>query len=255
MLNVMGGGTAGKALRVPGMPAKGSLPGRVHARPMAAPVTARPSVPPAQAPLRPPLGLPTGSVRATLALILSGSLWYAILQGIEPPAILIESALLVVAFYFGVRSTAPIVPATRTPTPAAPTAPEAATTPRVRQPLYVPRGVIRSILAAGFLGVIAYVAYRDGAIPQALVLILQVIASYAIGYAISFLLLRRARLGKELSRGARIARNAISLLVIGVTAGASWAIITGQFDAVPDYLQNGLAWTVAFYFGSRVSAA
>ena len=225
------------------MPAKGSIPGRAHARPMAAPTTAKPSVPPATMPLKPPLGLPTGSVRATLALILSGSLWYVILQGGDPPQILVESALLVVAFYFGVRSTAPVVPSKQAVVPAA---------PKARQPLYLPRGIVRTVLAVGFLGVIAYVAYRDGTMPAALVLILQVILSYVIGYGISRIVLRRARLGKELSRGARAARNAISLAAIGITAGASWAVVTGQFDQVPEYLRNGLAWTIAFYFGSRL---
>jgi hypothetical protein len=197
-----------------------------------------------QAPLKPPLGLPTGSIRATLALILSVTLWYTILRGQTPEPILVDAALLVVAFYFGVRSTAPVVPAVK---PAA--VPGA---PKARQPLYLPRGIVRSVLAVGFLGVIAYVAYRDGTMPEALVLILQVILSYVVGYGISRLLLRRARLGRELSRGARAARNAISLAAIGVTAGASWAIVAGQFDLVPEYLRNGLAWTIAFYFGSRL---
>ena len=196
------------------------------------------------APVKPPLGLPTGSVRATLALILSGTLWYMILKELPPPPILIDSALLVVAFYFGVRSSAPVAPVTGPPAPGATI---------VRQPLFLPRGFVRSILAAGFLGVIAYVAYRDGAMPQALLLILQVIVSYAIGYTFSRVLLWRARAGKELGRGARAARNAISMAAIGITAGVSWAIASGRFDLVPDYLQNGLAWTVAFYFGSRLS--
>ena len=211
---------------------------------MAAPVTAKPSVPPVQTPLKPPLGLPAGSVRATLAIILSGSLWYVILRGGDPPQILVDSALLVVAFYFGVRSTAPVVPAVKPVSVLG--------EPKVRQPLYLPRGIVRTVLAVGFLGVIAYVAYRDGTMPQALVLILQVIVSYVIGYGISRVLLRRARLGKELSRGAWVARNAISVAAIGITAGASWAIVTGQFDLVPEYLRNGLAWTIAFYFGSRL---
>jgi len=195
-------------------------------------------------PVKPPLGLPAGSVRATLAVILSATLWTSILRGQAPEPILVDSALLVVAFYFGVRSTAPLVPAAA-PAPA----PEA---PKVRQPLYLPRGWVRAILAGGFLVVIGYVVIRDGTMPQALVLILQVIVSYAIGWGISRVLLRRARLGKELGRGARVARNAMSVAAIGVTAGASWAILAGQFDLVPEYLRNGLAWTIAFYFGSRL---
>lgn len=201
---------------------------------------------PIPTPPRPPLGLPTGSVRAILAFILSGTLWYAILRGLTPEPILVDSALLVVAFYFGVRSTTPLAPVTLPPATAEP--------PKVRQPLYLPRGIVRSILAVGFLGVIAYVAYRDGQMPEALVLILQVILSYVIGYAFSLVLLRRARLGKELGRTARAVRNTISLAAIAITAGASWAIAVGRFDLVPDYLQNGLAWTIAFYFGSRLAA-
>jgi len=196
-------------------------------------------------PPKPPLGLPTGSVRAILALLLAGTLWYTILRGIPPEAILVESALLVVAFYFGVRSTSPVTPLSKLAA-----APEA---PKARQPLYLPRGFVRTILAVGFLGVIAYVVVRGGSIDPALVLILQVIVSYVVGYAISLVLLRRARAGKELGRAARALRNLISLAAIGITAGVSWTIATGRFDLVPDYMQNGLAWTIAFYFGSRVS--
>ena len=41
------------------------------------------------APPKPPLGLPVGSVRAILALLLSGTLWSMILRGLPPPTILI----------------------------------------------------------------------------------------------------------------------------------------------------------------------
>lgn len=191
----------------------------------------------------PPLRLPTGSVRAILALTLCGTLWYLIFRAEAPPAVLVESALLVVAFYFGVRSSAPIVPA-QDATGAEST---------VRQPLFLPRGVIRGILAAGFLGVISYVFYRDGAIPQALLLVFQVVVSYLVGYAASTLILRRARTGKGFGRGASAARNVISVAAIGITAGVCGAIAIGRFDLVPDYFRNGLAWTIAFYFGSRLA--
>lgn len=207
-------------------------------------MAAIPGLPLPTTPPKPPLGLPTGSVRAVLALLLSGTLWYEILRGRTPEPILVDAALLVVAFYFGVRSTAP-------PTPVARVA--VTEEPKVRQPLYLPRGAVRSVLAVGFLGVITYVAWRDGRMPDTLVLILQVILSYVIGYAFSLILLRRARLGKELGRTARAVRNTISLAAIGITTGVSWAIATERFDLVPDYLQNGLAWTIAFYFGSRLS--
>ncbi len=76
--------------------------------PMAALAGASPVLPsPAPQKIPPPLGLPRHSVRATLALFLCGTLWYLTLTGEEIPNILWESVLLVVAFYFGVRSTAP----------------------------------------------------------------------------------------------------------------------------------------------------
>ena len=108
----------------------------------------------------PPLRLPVGSVRAVLALIVCGTLWYATLQGTTAPSILIDSALLVVAFYFGVRSTAPVVPVQM--------ASVTAKQRKVRQPLFLPHGSVRTVLALGFLGVMGYVAVRDHAIPQTL---------------------------------------------------------------------------------------
>ena len=187
-----------------------------------------------------PLRLPTGSVRAILALTLCGTLWYLIFRGEVAPPILVESALLVVAFYFGVRSSAPIVPVQ-----------EGAD--KVRQPLYLPRGVVRGILAAGFLGAIGYVFYRDGAIPQALLLVFQVVVSYLVGFAVSIVILRRARAGKGFGRGAAAARNVISAAAIGITAGVCAAIVIGRPELVPSYFENGLAWTIAFYFGSRLA--
>jgi len=187
-----------------------------------------------------PLRLPTGSVRAILAITLCGTLWYLIFRGEVPSPILVESALLVVAFYFGVRSSAPIVPVQ-----------EGAD--KVRQPLFLPRGVVRGILAAGFLVVIGYVFYRDGAIPQALLLVFQVVVSYLVGFAVSAVILRRARAGKGFGRGGAAARNVISVAAIGITAGVCAAIVIGRPELVPSYFENGLAWTIAFYFGSRLA--
>jgi len=200
----------------------------------------------APTPIPPPLRLPTGSIRAILALTLCGTLWYTTIRSIAAPIILVDSALLVVAFYFGERSGSSVIPAQ--------SAQLSGETPKVRDPLFLPRGSVRTVLALGFLGVTAYVYYRDRSVPETLLLVFQVIASYAVGYAFSLLLLRRARAGKGMSRSAAVARNFVSLAAIGITGAVSWAILVGRFDLVPDYLQNGLAWTLAFYFGSRLVA-
>ena len=205
--------------------------------------SATPTPAPSQIP--PPLRLPTGSVRAILAVTLCGTLWYLIFRAEAPPPILVESALLVVAFYFGVRSSAPV----------APVQPATGGEPKVRQPLFLPRGAVRGILAAGFLGVIGYVFYRDGAIPEALLLVFQIVVSYLVGAGVSAVVLRRARMGKGFGRKAAAARNVMAGAAIGITAFVSTAIAINRLDLVPSYFENGLAWTIAFYFGSRLSVS
>ena len=188
-----------------------------------------------------PLGLPSGSVRAVIALILCGTLWFQVLKGEAIEDILVESALLVVGFYFGVRS--------GTGPPIAP-----ATAEGMRHPLFLPRGSIRFVLLLGFFGVIAYMWYRSRGIPEAFTLILEVLASYVIGYIASAIIARRQKAGKKPSRALAVFRNAnaiAAMLLVGYLCGAllfSWP----RF--FPEYTKNALAWIVAYYFGSRLAA-
>jgi hypothetical protein len=194
-----------------------------------------------------PLGLPPGSVRAILALVLCGSLWYEVLKGVpaSPTPILLESSRLVVAFYFGVRSTAPLSQ------PVVPTALP------VKQPLRLPRGTIRGILLIGFFGVIAYLWFQGRPLFAEFALILQVLASYLVGVAISQAIERRRRAGKVPSLGIRIWRNvnalgaiALTVYICGVLLGRWSQLAPPQFAV---FTENALAWVVAYYFGSRVS--
>lgn len=188
-----------------------------------------------------PLGLPSGSVRAVIALTLCASLWYQVLVGgtIEP--ILVESALLVVGFYFGVRSGTgpPISPSTME---------------RVRQPLFLPRGSIRVVLLLGFFGVIAYMWYQNRAFPEAFILILEVLASYVIGYVLSVIIARRQRAGKRPSRAMAVFRNVNALLAMTACGYLCGTLLFGWPKFMPEYTGNALAWIVAYYFGSRLAA-
>lgn len=188
-----------------------------------------------------PLGLPSGSVRAVIALILCGTLWFQVLKGEAIEDILIESALLVVGFYFGVRSGMgpPIAPTTVEGT---------------RQPLFLPRGSIRFVLLLGFFGVIAYMWYRGRGLPDAFLLILEVLASYIIGYIASAIVARRQKAGKKPNRAIAIFRNAnaiAAMLLVGYLCGT---LIFGWPRFFPEYAKNALAWIVAYYFGSRLAA-
>jgi hypothetical protein len=188
-----------------------------------------------------PLGLPAGSVRAIIALMLCGTLWFQVLRGEVIEDILVGSALLVVGFYFGVRSGMgpPIAPATAEGT---------------RQPLFLPRGSIRFVLLLGFFGVIAYMWFRGRGIPEAFLLILEVLASYIIGYIASAIVARRQMAGKKPSRALAIFRNVnavAAMLLVGYLCGT---LIFSWPRFYPEYTKNALAWIVAYYFGSRLAA-
>ncbi len=208
--------------------------------------TAAPAVPP-------PLGLPPGSVRAILALVMSGTLWYMVLQDRSIPDILVESVLLVVGFYFGVRQgTAPALqPAATVPLPAA-GPPTPAGRPLVRHPLHLPRGSVRVILLLGFFGTIAYMWNRGRGLPDAMILILQVLASYIIGYVVSVIVHRRRFAGLGANRVVVAFRNLNAVAVIGLSSYVCASFAVGWAPLFPEYTSNLLAWTVAYYFGSRL---
>jgi len=188
-----------------------------------------------------PLGLPQGSVRAILALVLCGSLWYQVVKDLAVTPILLESSLLVVAFYFGVRSTAPA------------SAPVIPTAVPVKHPLRLPRGSVRGILLFGFFAVIAFLWLKGRPLEQEFVLILQVLASYLIGFAIASVIERRQRLGKRPSTVVAVFRNLNAVWAIGLTVYMCGVLLLGWRDFYPQLTGNALAWIVAYYFGSRVS--
>jgi len=190
----------------------------------------------------PPLGLPPGSVRAILALLLCGSLWYEVLKGVPPATILVESSLLVVAFYFGVRSTAPVG------TPVIPTSVP------VSHPLRLPRGSVRGILLFGFFAIFAYLWIRDRSLAQEFVLISQVLGSYLTGFVIASILERRQRLGKRPSVVVAVFRHVNAVGAIVLTLYMCGVLLAGWFQYYPQITGNSLAWIVAYYFGSRISA-
>ena len=206
--------------------------------------TAVPAVPP-------PLGLPPGSVRAVLALIMCGSIWYLALNGLTIPPILLESVLLVIGFYFGVRQgTAPAMQAAAAA--ALPPGTPVVAPVKVKQPLHLPRGSVRVILLVGFFGVIAYEWYHRQSVPGAFLLILQVMASYLLGYVISVIVHRRRMAGKPVIRAIGLFRNVNAVAVIGLVGYVCASFALGWPQLFAPYTDNLLAWAVAYYFGSRL---
>ncbi len=79
------------------------------------------------------------------------------------------------------------------------------------------------------------------------------LASYLVGFAISTLILRRVRAGMPPSRAVSAIRNVIALAVLATGGSVCAAILYDRVDLLPPQAQNALAWTVAFYFGSRIA--
>jgi len=206
-----------------------------------------PDVPEAPQKIPPPLGLPRHSVRATLALFLCGTLWYLTLNERPIPDILWESVLLVIAFYFGLRSTAPV-----STVPVA-TGGSAVDRARVPQPLYLPRGSVRFVLLAGFFGLVGWEWFRRGSLPGQIILIMQVLTSYVSGYVFSSILIRRARRGGGPVRAVTWLRHLLAAGSVGIVGAMCASFVFGQPSWMPNIPENFLAWTVAFYFGSRLA--
>ena len=85
--------------------------------------------------------MPAGSVRALLTLMVLGTVWALLLMPPEKelrvPPYLYYLTFLVIGSYFGTRS-------------------NASREPGERHPLFLPRGSIRLIIMAGFIGVVAW---------------------------------------------------------------------------------------------------
>jgi hypothetical protein len=210
-------------------------------------IPAAPTLPAVPA-IPPPLGLPAGSVRAVLALIMSSSIWYLALKDLTIPDILVESVLLVIGFYFGVRAgTVPSLQALATPAP-----PGTAPAVKVKQPLHLPRGSVRVVLLFGFFGVIAYEWYHSQDLPGPFILILQVLTSYLIGYVSSVVVHRRRMAGKPVIRAIVWFHNLNAVAVMGLVGYVCGSFLFGWPHLFGTYMENLLAWAVAYYFGSRL---
>lgn len=106
----------------------------------------------------PPLNLPVGSVRALLTLSILGTSWAQLLRGMPLSPQLRDTLILVIAYYYGTRNAkAGLIAA-----PADALAGAGADRESNRKdPLFLPKGSIRTLILIGF-GAVAYQLYTDG---------------------------------------------------------------------------------------------
>ena len=182
-------------------------------------------------PITPPLGLPPGSVRALLVVMLTLTLWYLVILERIVPDFLTDTAFLAILFYFGERSVN-----------------EGMGTAK-RQPLYMPRGVVRGLIVGGFFLVYGYQWLLGRLIPPILTSIVDILAGYSVGVAVSLAArasARNARPGVLATFG-----HARALLTLVGVAFICTIAVTGQDALVPPTFITVLDLLVAFYFGSR----
>src|SRR4051794_17495496 len=136
-----------------------------------------PAAPPPRVRARHALGLPAGSVRALLAFMVLGTLWCLVIftkdETIPVAYVYLQYVMiLILAHYFAAHGNT--ISAGHSPEPSA---------------LGLPRGSVRFLLLAGFLGLVAYLFYHPRPVqapPEApMVLPLVLVSGFFAGYVVS----------------------------------------------------------------------
>lgn len=182
-----------------------------------------------------PLYLPRGSVRAMVALALSGTGWIMVATDQALPAGLLSLTLTVIGFYFGLRAKSEST-RDRIFDPAVPK----------DLPLFMPANVIRVVLIAGF-AITAVVLWQRGDIHRPAVLeFFMILLGLLGGYVIT----RLSRPLKQ-TRLYEIYRHFRALGVLGATLALAILGLAGQWAEPPAPAVVVLSMIVSFYFGSR----
>ena len=184
-----------------------------------------------------PLRLPRGSVRGGIAVVVTATYGYLLIVGTTVPTVVLNAVVVVVAFYFGSHATA-------TP-PRAPSAPPPPHRPRL----------VRALLFLGFLGLAGWFLWQTrtlSGIPTALVAVLEVLGGYVGGYAVSWIVHRRAHTSPLRKRLATFFRDATAIGALALTGYICYALATNQAGTFAGRTEDALSLVVTFYFGSRV---
>jgi len=193
-----------------------------------------------------PLRLPRGSVRGIIALIVTGTYAYLLIQDRTAPSVLVNSVVVVIAFYFGSR--AALHPSTPGMAPGQAVPAGLPLAPRRTK-------VVRGLLFLGFVGLAAWFLRGnptwDG-IPGDLRAVLEVLGGYAAGLTVSWLVHRRAHESTTRKRLATIARDIIAAGALALSVYICIAFATRQDTVFTNHAEDALSLVVTFYFGSRV---
>ncbi len=190
-------------------------------------------VPTERAELVEPLHLPQGSIRALSTFIVSAAAWLLMLSGRAVPVYVFSLLLTVISYYFGFRKKAGAA-ASRIYDVAA----------RANAPLFLPAGVIRFVLIAGF-AVCALILYiRDQLGHMQYVEFYVILAGLVAGHIFG-------RLVRPLKDSLENIINHAKGIAVLAASACLFIVLMRTPAADNSYTGLCLACVVSFYFGSR----
>lgn len=202
---------------------------------------AAPASPAGQGGGTPPLNLPVGSVRALITLAVLATVWAQLLRGREVGREMQDTLLLVLGYYFGARAVGAgaradtlTVAADREENP--------------RDPLYLPRGMIRLLIVLGF-GTVAWKLHERGALLASPPPLLILVGTFLAGAIAKGLL---AWIGSALTGGLRDGLgHALALATLAVVVPYCGVEVAGLHASAPAWAAPTFLGVVGFYLGRR----
>ena len=192
---------------------------------------------------RPPLGLPHGSVRAILTILVVAVVLVEVIRGKPVELLWSETLMIVLAHYFSSRRFIHLSPDVirRLEREG-----HLESEPR---PLYLPRGTIRVLLIAAFVGLAVNLYARNELFQPKALSILGVVFAYLLGVFVQSLI-RWWSKGHQTPAiaGWEHLKASVVLSVLLYTAGA---YLLDHEEFVPRHLRQATLGLVLFYFGSR----
>jgi predicted RNA-binding Zn-ribbon protein involved in translation (DUF1610 family) len=182
-----------------------------------------------------PLGLPRGSVRAIVTIVISMTIWLLLIRDRHVPDYLLNLALVMVGYYFAFR-------ALSTPLKGIP----AVKFKDSKEPLYMPKGVIRWILLGGFLIAGSFIFFRGELWDSYLFEFYVIIIGLSIGYSYRKLYI------EKMKRETPMWMKNIKSIIVLLASLTLFVVFTFTFikDA-PDLSIRASIAIIGFYFGSR----
>ena len=191
----------------------------------------------------PPLGLPTGSVRALLTLIVVGVVVTKFARGGQPEMLWIETLLIAMAHYFTSRRFVSLPPAVMQRLE------QEGVIEKERQPLYLPRNSIRTIIIGAFVGLGIFLSREQRLFEPSAIALLSMVFAYLLGAIVGSISKWFTKRRSQPITGTWGDIKALIVLGAIIVAAVPELFDIGmQLPPVGNRIALGMA---LFYFGSR----